>query len=46
MILLNLEMISIEIIQSVVGSMGILVSVPLTVCFSALWLTKEKITTK
>lgn len=41
LILLNLEMISIEIIQAVVGSMGILVAVPLTVCFSAFLATRR-----
>ncbi len=36
MILLNMEMLSIEIIQAVVGSMGILLAVPLTV-FASAW---------
>ncbi len=41
MILLNLEMISIEIIQAVVGSMGILLAVPLTVACSAWIFSKQ-----
>ncbi|WP_409967304.1 YibE/F family protein [Bengtsoniella intestinalis] len=35
MVIMNMEMIVTEIIQAVVGSMGILVAVPLTVFFSA-----------
>ncbi len=42
MLLLNLEMVSIEVIQAVMGSMGILLAVPLTVFFSA-WLATRPI---
>lgn len=41
LMLFNLEMISIEIIQAVVGSIGILLTVPATVFFSA-WMFNKK----
>ena len=41
MVVLNLEMIVVEVIQAVVGSMGILMAVPLTVFFSAWIFVKD-----
>lgn len=41
-ILMNLEMVTVEVIQAVVGSMGILLAVPITVVFAAWVFNREK----
>lgn len=41
-ILMNLEMVVVEVIQAVVGSMGILLAVPITVVFAAWIFNREK----
>ncbi len=42
MILMNFEMIVVEIIQAIIGSMGILMAVPITVVFAGWSFNKEK----
>lgn len=41
-ILMNLEMVVVEVIQAIVGSMGILLAVPITVVFAAWVFNREK----